>query len=207
MPRFRSGLACPACDAMKVESEIFSEAGPGGARMICAAGTHTWSDQVVFMAMQPRKLPVVPKVDTVQRDHVELKLQVPTSVKAALEARYGDKLATSLTSVLSTCAEPEMMLLNSTELARIAERMGVKPKSAAELFGILFQLGEEVKSAKNDYERLMRETGARRNGAGVVVDLQEWMSKGVAKAGDAGVSLEEYLGKYLRDSLESDWLT
>lgn len=191
---------------MKVESEIFSEAGAGGARMICAAGTHTWSDQVVFMALNPRKLPVVARPDSIQKDHVALNLMVPSSVKLALEARFGEKLPTSLTSVLGACAEPEMMVLNSTELQRIAERLGSKPKSSGELFGILFALGEEVKSTRNDYERLMRETNARRGGVGVVVDLGDWMSKGVAKATEAGVSLEEYLGKYLRDSLENDWV-
>ena len=207
MPRFKSGLACPTCDAAGVESEIYSEAGGGMARMVCASNQdHNWNDQAVFMALAPRKLPVTVKVDTVQRDHVPLNLMVPRSVKEALEARFGEKLATSLTSVLSSCAEPEMMVLNATELQRIAERLGTKPKSSGELFGMIFQMGEEVKSSKNDYERLMRETNSKRGGVGLTVDLGEWMSKGVAKADDAGVSLEEYLSKYLRDSLENDWV-
>lgn len=207
MPRFKTGLACPTCDAAGVESETYSEAGGGMARMVCAANPgHNWNDQAVFMALAPRRLPVAQKVDTVQRDHVPLNLMVPRSVKEALEKRFGEKLATSLTSVLGTCAEPEMMVLNATELQRIAERLGTKPKSSGELFGMIFQMGEEVKSSKNDYERLMRESNVKRGGAGLTVDLGEWMSKGVAKAADAGVSLEEYLSKYLRDSLENDWV-
>jgi hypothetical protein len=194
----------------KVESELYVEAGAGGARTICGSGNtaHVWTDQSELQALSPRRLQLAPRPDTVQKDHVTLQLSVPAGTKKVLEEKYGDKLPTSLTAVLQACADPEMMLLNAVDLQRLEERLGAKPKSSSELFGMLFQLGEEVKQSRNDYERLKRQQGARQGniGDGVVVDLGDWMSKGVAKAADSGLSLEEFLGKYLRDSLENDWI-
>jgi hypothetical protein len=211
MPRVKAGLACPLCDAEKVESELYVEAGAGGARTICGSGNmgHVWTDQDSLKALLPRRLKLAPRPDAVQTDHVTLQLSVPASTKKVLEEKYGERLSTSLTSVLQACADPAMMLLNAVDLQRIEERLGQKPKSSSELFGLLFQLGEEVKQWRNDCERLKRQMGVRGGSvaSGVTVDLGDWMSKGVAKAADSGVSLEEFLGKYLRDSLENDWIT
>lgn len=210
MPRVKAGLACPLCDQAKVDSELFVEAGAGGARTICATGNpeHSWTDQSILQALAPRRVQLAPRPDAVQKDHVSLTLSVPAKTKELLEAKFGDRLSTSLTSVLQACADPEMMMLNAVDLQRIEERLGSKPKSSSELFGILFQLGEEVKQSRNDYERLKRQQNVRTGtiGEGVVLDLGDWMSKGVAKAADSGLSLEEFLGKYLRDSLENDWI-
>lgn len=206
MPQTKSGLECPLCAQGGVIAELMADQ----LRTTCSSNPeHFWTDRSELMAMQPRFMAKVARPDTVQAQHVPLQLNVPESVKKLLEARYGDKLPTSLTSVLQACAEPEMMLLNATDLQRITERLGQKPTSSGELFGMMFALGEELKSARSENELLLRRMNIKRGDAaeGVVIDLAEYMSKAVAKAADAGVPLEEFLSKYLRDSLENDWIT
>lgn len=205
MPQARSGLECPACRDQGVIAELMADS----LRTVCSSNPeHVWTDRSELMALAPRMMAPVKRVDAIQAQHVPLQLNVPESVKKLLEERYGDKLPTSLTSVLQACAEPEMMLLSASDLQRIGERLGQKPTSAAELFGILFAIGEEIKAAKSENELLLRRMNIKRGDAmeGCVVDLAEYMPKAVAKAADAGVPLEEFLSKYLRDSLENDWI-
>lgn len=169
---------------------------------------HRWTDTMQLRNMRPRKLEVVKRPDAVQTNHVSVTLSVPAHTEKALRARYGDKLATSLTSVLQACAEPEMMILNSVDLDRIQQRLGFRPKSSSELFGRIFQMGEEIGSMKNEVERVTRMAMIRKRGSaeGVILDLGEQLPKAVAKSQESGYDLEEWLGNYVKMSIENDWI-
>ncbi len=111
MPRTRAGFFCPTCLENKTANEVYSEAGPGGARMICSTGLHIWTDMFAFRKLKLTPSKPVAKPVVIQTNHSSLTLQVPESIKAALESRYGDKLSSSLASILSACTETEMMIL------------------------------------------------------------------------------------------------
>jgi hypothetical protein len=206
MAKINAGLACPICDASGITSELYQST-PSLAILCEKDSEHKWTDTNALYAARPRRLAVAPKAAAVQPNHVPVTLSVPAHTEQALKAKYGEKLATSLTSVLQACAEPEMMILNATELERIRQRTGI-PTSSAELFGNLFALGEEVKSLKMEIERLNRTVAIRRKGSdeGVIIDLGAQLPKAVAKAADSGYDLEDFIGNYVRDSIENDWI-
>lgn len=209
MPKILAGLACPVCDRSGTTSQLYQST-PSLA-IFCESGNteHVWRDTTSLYDMNPRKLDVPKRVQTRQVNHVNVEVKLPQSTLDQLKAKHGERFDSSLTAILQACADPEIMILNTTDLDRIQERTGTRPKSSSELFGLLFQLGEEVETLRivnKDLERkvLMRKGGA--NTEGVTVDLGKFYTKAVQKAKDTEYPVDEYLSRYLQDSLENDWI-
>lgn len=208
MPKVSSGLACPLCDAGGATSELFQLTPE--TRLRCESGNpqHIWNDIDVLRRMNPRKLAVRPKPDIIQQNHVQIPVSVPVHVAETLKAKYGDRLSINVGSVLSACAEERMVILGAADLNRIEEKLGLGVTSSGELFGRIFALKEEVKQTRNDYETLLRKTGARRGGGEEVqVVLGDWLAKALRMAEESHQDVGEFLSNYLRNSLENDWVT
>lgn len=181
-------------------------------KVSCETGNdaHTWNDMYELRELRPRMLKVAPKPNIVQQNYTKFEVGVPENTRKALEAKYGDKLVPSISSILQACAEPEMLIVSSSDIERIGQRLGKKPESSSELFGMIFQLGEEIKDLRFQKEQLEKQVGAgKATGSvqGVGVDLGAWTMKAMIKANENSVSLEDFLSKYLQDALENDWIS
>lgn len=209
MPKISAGLACPICDAQGVTQELYQITPNTIVRCESGNAEHVWTDTNVLRMMNPRKLAVKRQPDQIQPNHVSVTLSVPSHTVEALKTKFGERLPTSLSSVLQACAEPRMILLSASDLERLEEKLGPNLTGAADLFGRIFALNEEKKSTKDELERLMRRMNIRRDSAGeeVVLELGDFLPKAVALAADSGQELNEFLSSYVRNSLENDWIT
>ena len=209
MPRVRAGLACPLCDRVGVTSELYADV--PGTRVSCESGNaaHVWNDALELRQLQPRSIQLPKKVEAPQAGYVRFEVRVPESTQKALETKYGEAMQATVSSLLQAAGEPEMMVLGSADLDRISQRLGKHPGSSAELFGMIFQLGEEIKTLNNDKHEMEQQTAHGKGGAkgdGITVDLGQWLMKGMIKANESNLPLEEFLSKYLQDALENDWM-
>lgn len=207
MPTRRIGLACPLCDQVGVTSHLYET--PPSLMTQCESGNpdHRWTDSEVLRQAHPRKLDLPKPVATRQENRVTLSLEVPTQLEAELRTKFGAALNNNVTSILQSCAQPEFLLLNMQDIDRIQERCGTRPTSDSELFGLLFQMGEELHELRGQVKQLERSAFLKKSGTGVMVDLAEFLPKAVGKAQEAGLELDDFLSQYLRTSVENDWIT
>lgn len=206
MPKINAGLACPLCDVSGITNELYQVT--PGLVVECNSG-HRWTDTSALRAANPRRLEVAKRADIVQPNHVAMSVMVPGQTEAALRAKYGDKFSSTLSALLQAASEPEMIVMTASDLDRIQERLGFKPKSSSELFGRIFQMGEEIKSLQTQLEGAKRTAAVRKKGAGegIIIDLGTQLPKAVAKAEEGGYEIEDWIGEYVRMSLENDWIT
>lgn len=209
MAKINAGLACPLCDAQGVTQELYQNTPEPMVRCMSGNPQHVWTDTNVLRMMNVRKLPVKQQPDRIQPNHVPVTLSVPAHTAEALKAKFGERLPTSLGSVLQACAEPRMILLSASDLDRLEERLGPNLTGASDFFGRIYALGEEKKATKDDLERLMRKMNIRRDSKGEEVELElgDLLPKAVALAAESGQELNEFLSNYVRNSLENDWIT
>lgn len=205
MPARRIGLACPICDQVGITSHLYEV--PPSLATLCESGNsaHRWNDSNKLREAHPRKLELPPPHHSIQRDYTSLTLQAPRDLESMLRVKYGDTYESSVVSLLRSFAEENLLILNMADLERIALRLGTMPTTGAELFGLIFQIGEETNSLRMEVKRLERASIAQNNNSAVILDLGDFLSKATAKAAEANMNTEEYLGAFLRTALENDW--
>lgn len=204
MSHRRTGYACPICDRAGVTSYLY-ETPPALATLCEGNSEHKWTDSNELRNLQPRKLDVPRPVIAVQQNRVPLTVQVPVQVDAALRSKYGEALNENLISLLQYGTQPDFLVLNSEDLNRIQERTQVRPQSSGELFGTIFQMGEEIQELKLQAKQQQRTRTIQAAGTGVLVDLADYLPKAVGKAAEAGVDVTELLSNYIKLTLENDW--
>lgn len=209
MAKLSAGLACPICDRQGVTSELYQMPPQPATRCESGNPEHVWTDTDALKALNPRRLEVKKQPDKVQPNHVPLTLSVPMHVAEALRQKYGERLPTSLSSVLGACAEARLMLLTANDIDRLEQKLGPNITSTSDLFGRIFALNEDKKATKDELERVMRRMKIKResNGMEIELELGNQLEKAVALASDSGQELSEFLSKYVRDSLENGWIT
>lgn len=207
MPVRKTGLACPKCEARQVTSHLL-EAAPHVLGVYCETGNseHKWIDTNELMALRPNKIDLPKPAPAPQQNRVALTVNVPAHLETGLRARYGDSLNENLVSLLQYGTQPDFLILTSEDLDRIQARMGFRPASGGELFGHIFQMGEELQEQKNTIKQLERTAGARKTGTGVVIDLEDLLPKAVSKSAESNMAVDEYLGTYLKEALTNDWI-
>lgn len=203
MPVRRIGYACPLCERTGVTSHLY-EAPPALATRCELDGNHVWTDSDQLRAMMPRMLALPKVVHNAPR--VELALQVPEQLLKNLQAKYGATLNDELIGVLQYAAQPQFLFLGSDDLERIQEKVGSQLNNGSELFGALFQMGEQIESLKGQVQQLMRASTVRAKGTGVLLDLGENLSGAAAKAAEYNMSIEDLLSTYVKDALTNGWV-
>lgn len=204
MPIRRIGYACPVCDQTGLTSHLY-ENPPALATRCETNGEHVWTDSNTLRELQPRMLELPkPPAQTINR--LALTLQLPEQLLKNLQAKYGESLNERLIGVLQYCAQPNFLFLGGDDVERIQEKLGCSLTNGSELYGALFQMGEEIAGLKTQIKGLMRQQTVKNNGTGVMLDMGELLSKAVGKAQEAGLSVDEYLGTYLKEAVANDWV-
>ena len=169
MPKIvKTRYACPApgCGA-----QIQAESG----QLVCTANSnHRWNDIATFMGLNPQvkyeeaKPPVV-----AQTNYVKVEVSVPPRVKQGLETRFGSTSSSTIAGVLGMLAEGEILIVPETDLQRMKEKLGKRPESSAELFGLIFNLSMELETANLIAANAQKDVQAYegRNPNSVLIDL------------------------------------
>lgn len=204
MPIRRIGYACPICDHTGITSHLY-EAPPALATRCETNGDHVWTDSNALREMQPRMLEL-PKPVAVHINRLPLNLQLPEQLLKNLQLKYGEALNERLIGVLQYCAQPQFLFLGSDDLERIQEKLGCALTNGSELYGALFQMGEQMADLKMQVKQLTRASTMRSAGTGVLLDMGEMLPKAVGKAAENNMAVDEFLGTYLREALLNDWV-
>jgi len=172
---------------------------------------HQWNDHMEFMKLHPTMDFSVPK-DTFapQTNHVDMKVQVPLGVKTALETKFAGTLDSTVAGVLQMLSEGEILIVPESDLQRLKERTNHRPKSASELFGIIFMLGEQVNDRQAEVDQLKQEVAAYEGRGGktmVMLDLGDKYAEAAqrAKNQEPPEPLKFFLEKNLRNAIENNW--
>lgn len=204
MPIRRIGYACPICEHTGVTSHLY-EAPPALATRCETNGDHVWTDSNALRELQPRMLEL-PKPVAAHINRLPLNLQLPEQLLKNLQNKYGESLNERIVGVLQYCAQPQFLFLGSDDLERIQEKLGAQLTNGSELYGALFQMGEQITDLKTQVQQLKRATTVKASGTGVLLDMGETLPKAVGKAAESGMAVDEYLGTYLREAVANDWV-
>jgi hypothetical protein len=206
MPLFKTEYACRTCkDTTGKSVQIVAVSG----KFECANG-HFWNDTATFQAMHGRDMmefKVAPPVFPPQQNHVPITVTLPLSVKTAAETKFGDKLNPTISGLLQMLCEGEIMIVNATDLQRISEKLGKRPASSSELYGMIYALGCEVEDAKQLAETARSDVKAYEGMAPgrVVVDLGSEYADAVERSKSAGQPLKFWVETNLRSGIKDNW--
>lgn len=207
MSLIRSEYSCPLCKPEK--SQILANMG----ELVCEKnGQHKWNDTQAFLALGPTmdfaKAPVKAQPPS---NYVPMKVLLPPGMKEALEAKYGDKLDATLTSILMQMHEGNVLIVGQTDLERIGgpQGFGKVPENSGELFGMIFSKQQEVEESKQMAEAATRDLKAYEgmSPGRVVVDLAEQYGEAVARAAnqEPPLPLAVWVAKTLKDGIANNW--
>jgi hypothetical protein len=206
MPAIKTEFACPACQvATGKTSQILADAGS----IVCSVdATHRWNDTQAFLAMKPIMAFSAPAVQAAPpANQAKIEVSVPQRVKDALDARFGDKVNANVAAALAAFSEGDSIIVHQTDIDRIQQRVGERPTSSGEIYGMIFMLGEQAREAKQtmDYAQSQVKAYENMNPASVMVDLGSFYQIAVEKARDAGLPLKVWLERNLHTALEGSW--
>ena len=206
MPIIKTEYACRTCKETTGKSvQIIAS----GGKLECANG-HFWNDTATFQAMHGRDMmefKIAPPVFPPQVNHVPITVSLPLSVKTAAEAKFGDKLNPTISGLLQMLCEGDIMIINAADLQRISDKLGKRPASSSELYGMIYALGCEVEEAKQITDNAQRDLKAYEGMAPgrVVVDLGDQYQEAVEKSRGAGQPLKFYVETNLKNALRDNW--
>lgn len=200
MPVVKLRYACPTCGAqMQAENRL----------LVCSANrTHSWNDQMTFLNLNPQvkyeeaKPPVAP-----QPNHVKMEVTVPPRVKQGLEARFGDRASSTIAGVLGMLSEGDILIVPEADLQRMKEHLGKRPESAAELFGLVYNLSMELDTEKLIADEAKKDVAIYegRNPGAVLLNMGSLYSAVVEKARDQNETAKMFLERNLKMALENSW--
>jgi hypothetical protein len=206
MPVFKTEFACRLCkDATGKSVQIVAV----GGKLECPNG-HSWNDTATFQAMHGKDMmefKVAPPVFPPQQNHTPITVTVPNSVKDAAQAKFGDKLNPTIAGLLQMLCEGDILIINATDLQRISDKLGKRPSSSSELYGMIYALGCEMEDAKQITESAQRDLKAYEGMAPgrVVVDLGDQYSECVERSKTAGQPLKFWVESNLRNAVKDNW--
>ena len=200
MPIIKTRYACPTCSA-QVNAE--------NRQLICSANrSHAWNDIAIFMGLGPQvkyeesKPPIVN-----QPNYVKVEVTVPPLVKQGLEAKFGSTSSSTIAGVLGMLAEGEILIIPETDLQRIKEKLGKRPESSGELFGLIYNLTMELETAKLISDNAQKDVQAYegRNPNSVLIDLGSLYGQVLEKARDQNETAKMWLERSLKTAIENSW--
>lgn len=200
MPEVRTEYGCPLCQAQIVASS--------GSLQCSKDPGHRWNDTAEFIKAGPKKLfTVAAATFAPQTSHVPVKVLIPMGVKQALESKLGDKMDATVAGVLAMMAEGEILMIPESDLQRYKERLGKRPESASELFGMVYALSLQAEDAKLEATNARQDIKAYEGLAPgrVVIDLGDQFQPTMEKARSAEEPLKVFVERNLRTALENNW--
>ena len=203
MPKIvKTRYACPApgCGA-----QIQAESG----QLVCTANSgHRWNDIATFMSLSPQvkyeeaKPPVI-----AQTNYVKVEVSVPPRVKQGLETKFGSTSASTIAGVLEMLSEGEILIIPDADLQRMKEKLGKRPESSAELFGLIFNLSMDLETANLIAGNAQKDVQAYegRNPNSVLIDLGPMYGQVVEKARDQNEPVKVWIERNLKTAIENSW--
>jgi hypothetical protein len=179
-------------------------------QLICSANrSHSWNDVAAFMALNPQvkyeesKPPIVN-----QPNHVKVEVTVPPRVKQGLESKFGTTSSSTIAGILGMLSEGEVLIVPEADLQRMKELLGKRPESAAEMFGLIYNLSMELETAKLVADEAKKDIAIYegRNPGAVVVQLGPLYGTVVEKARDQGETAKLYVERVVKTVVDNNWL-
>lgn len=137
------GLACPQCDKLGVENELFQ---PRGMREIqCAAG-HKYGEPSEVQEAGARSIGRRPPVTAFRGPSENLRLPAP--LVAALRGRFGEMTETTAASFLEGIAQPGAFLVSMSDSEELERAVGRKIESSRALLGICREWSQRITDAE-----------------------------------------------------------
>lgn len=208
MQIIKTEYACKPCKEATGKSVQIVAA---GGKLECSNG-HVWVDTATFQAMHGKDMmefKVAPATFLPQQNYTPISVSLPIAVKAAAEAKFGDKLSPTISGLLQMLVEGDILIIPETDLQRLStgEGLGRRPSSSSELFGMIFALKAEVAEAKQITEDAQRDLKAYEGMAPgrVVVDLGEEYAAAVERSKGANQPLKFFIESNLKNALKDNW--
>lgn len=200
MPVVKTRYACPSCEA-----QINAE----NRQLICSANrSHSWNDIATFMGLNPKvKYEEAKPIVAPQTNHVKIELTLPPRIKQGLEAKFGSTHSGKIAETLGFLAEGDVILIPAADLDRIKERLGKRPESSGELFGLIYNLWMELETEKLIAENSKKELAAweGRSHGTVIVDLGKNFQAASEKARGENMPLKMWLEERVTNAIENSW--
>lgn len=201
-------LACPKCRAKGNPAvRMLARAGAG---YYCESGGHRWNDYEELMGENPDKL-AFKGFKARQEGYEKITLDMPGSTLQALQAKYGDKLAETLSNYISVLTNDRFLIVYEEDLRRIEQNVGAEIKNAKQLAGATFERAEKLRELQEQVDKgPAAETAAPAfNVPGVVMinvlDVEEKL-KEKAATGDPPRSVAQFLTDTVREWIKNDWI-
>jgi hypothetical protein len=200
MPVVKTRYACPTCDA-----QIIAE----NRKLVCSVNSqHSWNDIATFMGLGPKvKYEEAKPIVAPQANHVKVELTLPPRIRQGLEAKFGSTHSGKIAETLGFLADGDVMLIPAADLDRIKERLGKRPESSGELFGLIYNLSMELETEKLIAENSQKELAAweGRSHGTVIVDLGKNFQAASEKARGENMPLKMWLEDRVKNALDNSW--
>ncbi len=153
--------------------------------------------------------PAVPEFDA--NAHLKTQVTIPIFTKTleGLRTRFGTRLDTSIAAILGCMLDPQAFIVPGFDVERIADHLGIRPKSSVELVGRII----EVVGKRNELQAAVdRMATAAKDGRGIPADGSITLKLPPAaeqyireKAAFNGVSVEKMLEQTIQYAVEQKW--
>lgn len=206
-------MECPDCAmAGNAGMRLFAREGIG---YYCVKGSHVWKDFDALMARNPKKLEFR-GITARQEGYKEIKISVPGNVADTFMARFGERGAATLASIMNTLSDSRSMMLTESDLKNIEDKLG-KPVAngtmiAGEFYAMKTQLDEQkatVERLRNNLQTAARGSRVQVSDSTVVVELNddvaEKVRQVVATLGEPW-TVESYIAEAARLGAEGGWV-
>jgi hypothetical protein len=153
------------------------------------------------------KYDVAAPVVAVQQNHIKFEVSVPPRVKTALESRFGARVLETVAATLAMLSEGDVLIIPDSDLQRMKERLGKKPESSGELFGLIYNVGMELESAqlaRDNAEKDLKAYEGRAYGMSVI-DLGKNFQNANERARAENLPLKIWLEQRVANALENNW--
>lgn len=205
MPSIATEFACPTCTASGKTNRINATDGA----LICTGdGSHLWRDTDIFIKLQPkREFSVTPPKFTDSTLRTEMKIMVPTSVKQALDTKFGSTVESTVIGFMTMLTEGEVLVIPQSDLKLMGEKLGSVPGSSGELKGMIYSATMDRDTAI-EAERIAKdklEAVKGKNPDMVVINLGDQMAAAVDQARGRDMQIDEFIESSVRNGIANSW--
>jgi hypothetical protein len=196
-------MACPTCEKAGTPGmRLFSRADAG---YYCLQG-HKWKDYDELLSLNPTKL-AFKGIPAKQEGWEMLKLELPGSLLRELQAKFGEKLASTLRAVMDVLASRRFLMIEDENLDRLGRELGVDVKNADGLFGAVYAVIQEKKELKEENERLRQKKGpATKSATELTIDFGEIHDEILALARDRELEPSEIVKGVVDSYRANGWI-
>lgn len=153
--------------------------------------------------------PAVPDFDANAHLKTQVTIQVFTKTLEGLRARFGTRLDSSIAAILGCMLDPQAFVVPSSDVDRLGEHLGTKPKSSIELVGRVIEIVGKRNQLQVTVDRMAT---AAKDGCGISREGSVTLSLPAnawqyaeEKAAFNGTSVEKVLEDLISYACEQKW--